>query len=274
MAAPNLLKHPFITNASSSPTASLMQRIQHRLEKLSDPQDIDFILSKSSSHSTGSRRKRTGDSEGWDFEVQTIKPEHYGPDVTPTFKRENSFSSLRSASARSAGSVTSSRSMTKRRSSKTIRAALLSSSHDDYDTPGKTTLRSATSIEDKARPPSETELGLAIDSEEAASVNSDSAYNAPHLCVTRALASHASQPPSELFQAVLDPTLHILEDMAEEMRGDSEATRIITKGIIKEITRSLNALDKHTDGGLISAFISTIMGYAMEDDDEAEDEDS
>lgn len=84
-------------------------------------------------------------------------------------------------------------------------------------------------------------------------------------CLQKILERNQKLLPSDLYNGVLDPTLCELERLTDEMKGDSEATRQETKILISLLKTILIALDKHTDGGLISSFISTVIGFAMED---------
>lgn len=76
---------------------------------------------------------------------------------------------------------------------------------------------------------------------------------------------------SDLFQGVFEPTLNELEKAADEMRGDSEATRKETMLMIHLLKNVLIALDKHTDGFLTSSLISTIIGFGLEDEQDNEE---
>jgi hypothetical protein len=90
-------------------------------------------------------------------------------------------------------------------------------------------------------------------------------------CLQKVLERNSKLCPSELYHGVLEPTLNELERQTDEMKGDSEATRKETKMLISLLRCLLIALDKHTDSGLISSFISTIIGFAMEEDEEGEE---
>jgi hypothetical protein len=90
-------------------------------------------------------------------------------------------------------------------------------------------------------------------------------------CLQKVLERNSKLCPSELYHGVLEPTLNELERQTDEMKGDSEATRRETKMLISLLKSLLIALDKHTDSGLISSFISTIIGFAMEEEEEEGD---
>jgi serine/threonine protein kinase len=87
-------------------------------------------------------------------------------------------------------------------------------------------------------------------------------------CLQKILDRNQKVSPSELYLGVLEPTLLELERLTDEMKGDSEATRQETKVLISLLRQILIGLDKHTDSGLISSFISTVIGFAMDDDGE------
>lgn len=84
-------------------------------------------------------------------------------------------------------------------------------------------------------------------------------------CVTSVLGRNTDVPLSDPFQNVLEPSLRRVVESAEEMRGDSDTARRETKGLIQGLTRALMALDKHTDGGLTSELVSSVMAYMMDD---------
>jgi len=84
-------------------------------------------------------------------------------------------------------------------------------------------------------------------------------------CVTAVLVRNSDVPLSDPFQNVLEPSLRRVVESAEEMRGDGDTARRETKGLIQDLTRALIALDKHTDGGLTSELVSSVMGYMMDD---------
>jgi hypothetical protein len=91
-------------------------------------------------------------------------------------------------------------------------------------------------------------------------------------CLQKVLERNQRVCPSELYHGVLEPTLNELETLTDEMKGDSEATRKETKVLIGLLKQILIALDKHTDSGLISSFISTVIGFAMDDEEGEEDQ--
>ena len=90
--------------------------------------------------------------------------------------------------------------------------------------------------------------------------------------VSRVLRRNAKFPNSDIFKAVVLPVMQILEDAADEMKGDSEETRKETKEVILELGRVLSALDKQTDGALTSDLLSNLVGFFEEDIQEGEEE--
>jgi hypothetical protein len=93
---------------------------------------------------------------------------------------------------------------------------------------------------------------------------------------TRVLQRNAKVPNSECFTNVVQPVMRILEESADEMRGDSAEMRKETKMLIGELERVLSALDKQTEGALTSEFLSNIWSFVDEEhnnDDEEDEED-
>lgn len=89
----------------------------------------------------------------------------------------------------------------------------------------------------------------------------------------RVLQRNAKVPNSECFSSVVQPVMRILEESADEMRGDSAEMRKETRMLIGELERVLSALDKQTEGALTSEFLSNVWSYVDEEHNNGEDED-
>lgn len=81
----------------------------------------------------------------------------------------------------------------------------------------------------------------------------------------RVLLRNAKIPNSECFSSMVLPVMRMLEESADEMRGDSAETRKETKMLIGELERVLNALDKQTEGALTSEFLSNVWSFVDEE---------
>lgn len=272
--------------------------------------EIDAILdygSRSNSYNVSHRKSM--DSGGWDFDVMTLKKnashssyDEYGYGVVENTgkRRDQNYNSLRSS--KSSNSNTSSPSIHNRPNQSANSSASGSVVGSNQNSTRKMQIRQALMrqesdmIEDGCKESKCLDGMIAVsindsgdsevkeDSKDiylSSSLQSFSTPRSPVLtgcpdlrstlqCLQKILERNQKLQPSELYNGVLDPTLCELERLTDEMKGDSEATRQETKILISLLKTILIALDKHTDGGLISSFISTIIGFAMEDGEDLE----
>lgn len=77
-------------------------------------------------------------------------------------------------------------------------------------------------------------------------------------CISQLLHDYASVETSHSYNTIVSPTLELLNRAANAMLGDSEEARNTTMKILSELGRVLTALDKHTDGGLTTEFVTTL----------------
>mmetsp|Transcript_7701 Transcript_7701/g.11428 ORF Transcript_7701/g.11428 Transcript_7701/m.11428 type:complete len:557 (-) Transcript_7701:225-1895(-) len=272
-----LLRHPFLTSAPDSPPPGLMESISFRLNKIRDGDEIGRILdhgSMSNSYSRISLRKSV--DSGWDFDLQTIRRH-------ASNSHNNSISSFQSHDDASAIhldiSTCESICDTKGKVHTKTCPSDTSSQASNRSLPRHTAAKAISVLRRESS--EERSVGGNKGSAEVKDIPADWASAGPNekvgdddpdglddteafACVSRALLRNADCPTSEVFNDVVDPVLKVILQSAEEMRGDSEETRRETKAIIRDLSRALTALDKHTDGGLTAEFVSTLVGFVME----------
>jgi len=267
-----LLTHPFLVNAPTTPPASLMQSIAVRINRKREENEIERILDQGSNSYSRISLRRSVDSGGWDFDLQTVR-RHASSSCTNSV---NSFQSLDDASAihldmsacesipdkkQIIQNLTSRSDMSSSNRTLSAISALNQESSDECEL-----LQSEEgNVESKDTPPDRKTLSrsTSIEHREVDSQGIDDTE--AFASVSRVLVRNSHIPTSELFNDVIDPVLNVVMKSANEMRGDSDETRRETKGILRDLSRSLKALDKHTDGELTAEFVSTIMGFMLEE---------